>query len=255
MGTDKELRIRHILRSVDGRGYVSVRDLRRTLGVSGMTIRRDLEFLEDSGYLIRKHGGAVRSEATNNLFTFDSRVKENQALKEEVCLLASRFIRDSETIFIDCGTTVFRLCRHIVGRRNLRVVTNSLPVVAELMNHPNIKVSLVGGDVDAQRRAAYGSIAEQAVSRYRADKAFLGAGGISAQRGLSSFDQKEGDITVAFARNARSVFLLCDSTKLERDTFCLFAPLSIVQTIITNPGITPTVKRRYAAMGINVVVK
>ena len=81
------------------------------------------------GYLIRRHGGAVRSEATNNLFTFHRRVKENLPLKEAVCAVASRFINDWETIFIDCGTTAFRLCRHIVRRRNLRVVTNSLPVV------------------------------------------------------------------------------------------------------------------------------
>jgi len=255
MGMDRELRIRHILRSVEGRGYVAVRELRHALSVSEMTVRRDLEFLENSGYLIRKHGGAVRSEATNNLFRFDRRVKENRHLKEAVCAAAARFVRDNETIFIDCGTTAFRLCRHIVGRKNLRVVTNSLPVVAELMNHPNIKVSLVGGDVDAERRAAYGAAAEHAVARYRADKAFLGAGGVSVERGLSSFDQKEGEITAAFARNARSVFLLCDSTKLERDTFYLFAPLSIVQTIVTDPGIASAVKRRYVTAGITIIVK
>ena len=112
MGTDKELRIRHILRSVDGRGYVSVRDLRRTLGVSDMTIRRDLEFLEDSGYLIRKHGGAVRSEATNNLFTFDSRVKENRALKEAVC--ATACISGGE------GLIQHALRRQSNGKRNSR---------------------------------------------------------------------------------------------------------------------------------------
>ena len=255
MGSNRELRIRHILKSVGRRGYVSVRDLGRTLEVSDMTVRRDLDLLENTGYLIRKHGGAVRSEATNNLFVFDSRVKENRARKLAICATAARLVQDEETIFIDCGTTVFRMCRYLVGRRNLRVVTNSLPVVAELMNHPNIKVSLIGGDIDAQRRATYGSAAEQAVSQYHADKAFLGAGGVSATRGLSSFDQKEGNITVAFARNANSAFLLCDSSKLERDTFYRFAPLSIIHTLITDTGISGAVKRRYAALGIAVLVK
>jgi DeoR family fructose operon transcriptional repressor len=121
------------------------------------------------------------------------------------------------------------------------------------MNHPNIKVSLVGGDVDAQRRAAYGSIAELTVSQYHADKAFLGAGGVSIERGLSSFDQKEGNITMAFAQNANSVLLLCDSSKLEHDNFYRFAPLSIVHTIITDHAVAVAVRKRYTAAGIDIV--
>lgn len=253
MGYNRESRSRRILEMFDEREFVSVGDIMRALDVSHMTVRRDLDNLEEKGLLVRKYGGAVRSVATTNLFSFDRRVNANRSKKEAVCRVGARFIEDGDTIFIDCGTTLFRLSHYIVAHRNLRVITNSLPVVAELISCPQIKVSFVGGEIDPERKASYGPKTELAIGEYHADKAFIGADGVSIANGLSSYDEKEGNITRRMAENADMVLLLCDSSKVENDSYSRFAPLALVTYLVTDRGLSPEVGKQYKTHGVMVV--
>lgn len=247
-------RLKHILHTLDKKDFVRVSDLVERLEVSPMTIRRDLGDLERRGLLVRTHGGAMKSEVIASLFSFERRLERNGAAKEAICSAAARFVADGDILFVDCGTTLFRLARHLRGKRNLRVITNSLPVVAELLHAPGVRVSLVGGEVVGERQAVYGAAAERAIGEYHADKAFIGADGLSLKNGLSSYDEQEAGVTRRLAENSDRVFLLCDSSKLERDSYVRFAPLSLFQVLITDHRLERALRDRYRRQGIEIVI-
>ena len=156
----------------------------------------------------------------------------NAEQKDHICRLAAQEIQEGDTIFMDCGSTVFRLCPFI-QHKSIRVITNSLPVVYELKSSA-VMLNLAGGEVDASRQAVHGAMANEHVARYRADKAFVGIDGISLANGLSANSEKEAGITLAMAGHAARTYLLCDASKLERDAYFQFAPLQLVDTLITD---------------------
>ena len=232
---------------------MAVQDLVERFDVTPMTIRRDLAELETKGYLIRQYGGAVRSPAVERLFSFSRRLERAAEQKEEICRLAARFIEDGDVIFVDCGTTLFRLCHHILGRRGVRVVTNSLPVVSELIDHAHVRVSLVGGEVVGERKAVYGRAAERTIATLHADKAFVGVDGISLRAGLSSYDEREAGVTQSMAEAADRAYLLCDSSKIEKDSYFRFASLSMFDVLITDSNLDDALKERYRERGIDIL--
>ncbi len=247
-------RKKHILKSLDKTDYISVNDLVKELDVSHMTIRRDLNGLEAEGYLIRQYGGALKSKAVENLFSFSRRVSRKKEQKEAICKTAAGYIQDNDVIFIDCGTTLFRICKYILNKKNLRIITNSLPVVSELINCSHIKINFIGGEVVHDRKAVYGMFAEKALDEYRANKAFIGADGISLKNGLSSYDEKEGKISGKMAANANKVYLLCDSSKIEQDSFFKMAPVSIIDHLITDKNINKQLVHKYKKNKIKVII-
>ncbi len=249
---EQEDRKKYILSQLESRGKVGLKELADRFSVSEMTVRRDFNELEHQGLLIRKYGGAVKSEAASALFSFNRRVEKHREQKQRICGIAQHYIQDGEIIFIDCGTTLFRLAA-LIKHRSVRVITNSLPVVSELLGSSTVKLTVVGGDVDSDRKACYGSTAEKIIRECSADKAFIGTDGISLRSGMSSFDEKEGRITRAMAHQAREVFLLCDASKIERDSFYQYAPVSLINHLITDSIESRDIKQRYREAGIEMI--
>src|SRR5450759_3228573 len=152
----RELRQKYILNHLSKGESISIQDIVDKCGVSEITARRDLNTLEKRGLLIRTHGGAIKSEITNGMFGFDKKSIKNRDNKIEICRFAAGFVEDNDTIYIDCGTTTYHLSRFLTKFRNLRIITNSLPVVSELLPFTNITVYLIGGELDNSRKALYG---------------------------------------------------------------------------------------------------
>lgn len=249
-----ERRKKFILDQLEKDGSIMIQEIATSCQVSEITTRRDLAELEKSGLLVRNHGGAVMSRGVENLFSFDRKALKNKEKKIQICKKAASFISENDIIYIDCGTTVFHLIPFLKNFNNLRVITNSLPIVSELQYYPHIKVYLIGGELDSKRKALYGPLSMLGLEKYRADKAFIGASGITISRGLSSNDEKEAQITLSMARAASDVYLLCDSSKFEKDAFFKYADLSLISTIITDEGITDQTVQLYKKNKINIVI-
>lgn len=249
---DSELRKKRILQELTTHEFVNLQTMVKEFGVSEMTVRRDFTELERKGLLIRKYGGAVRTEAIETLFSFNRRVERNSENKEAICRAAAQYIEDGDIIFIDCGSTLFRLS-HFIRNKRIRVITNSLPVVSELMGSTTVKLSFIGGDIVEDRQASYGRIAEATIASYNADKAFLGADGISLSSGLSSFDEQEAMVTRKMAEHSKEVFLLCDSSKIENDSFFRFAPIDLVGYLVTDSLPDDRIKEAYIRTGIRII--
>jgi len=239
-----------ILTILDELGEVTVKDLAEKLAISEITIRRDLTLLTADGLVYRTHGGIMKVELTKTPFHFANKAAVNVEEKDHICRLAAKEIQENDIIFMDCGSTVFRLCPFIKNKK-IHVITNSLPVVYELMNS-SVKINLVGGEIDQERQAVHGRIAEEHIGRYKADRAFIGVDGISVENGLSAFSEVEAGITLAMFGNSKISYLLCDTSKLGKDKYFQFAPLSALNVIITNKRTEETDKIEKA--GIKIIV-
>ena len=246
-----QLRKQHLLATLEQHGTVLVAEAAQQLGTTPITIRRDLALLAEQGLVVRTHGGAVRPGIAKHPVAFVAKTTAHGAQKEAICRLAARHVAEGDTIFIDCGSTTFPLCA-LVRHLKIRVVTNSLPVLFALAGTA-VQVVMAGGEVDAQRQATHGAVTVEHLQRYQVDKAFMGVDGLSLKRGLSANSEKEASIYQAVAASAGHVFLLCDSSKLERDQYFQFAPLAAVGTLITDQQAPAELLARYREAGLAVL--
>jgi DeoR family fructose operon transcriptional repressor len=132
------------------------------------------------------------------------------------------------------------------------VVTNSVPVLLELLNS-EVQINFAGGEIDALRQAAHGLIATEHIARYKADIAFVGIDGISLAKGLSANSEKEAEVTIAMTANAKETYFLCDSSKFEKDKYLAFAEISFVKNIVTDHKVSLELKQKYSESGVNFV--
>jgi DeoR family fructose operon transcriptional repressor len=226
-----QTRKQKILEKLNAEGQLDIKVMAAELGTSEITLRRDVTQLAADGMLYRTHGGAMRVNPQEIPYGFINKTAKNSDVKDRICRAAANEIIDGDIIFMDCGSTVFRLCQFIRNKK-IKVITNSMPVVFELQNS-SVSLNIVGGEFDAERQAVHGKIANEHIARYRATKAFLGVDGISI-KGLFANSELEAGITQAFIAKSQQTFLLCDESKIGKETYLKFAEANTVGTIITN---------------------
>ncbi|QEM10204.1 DeoR/GlpR family DNA-binding transcription regulator [Mucilaginibacter rubeus] len=220
-----------IIEQLNQTGEVDIKQLATELDISEITIRRDLNQLAADGLLYRTHGGATKVNPLERPHSFVNKSAQNAGVKDAICRLAAAQINDGDIIFMDCGSTVFRLCQFIKNKK-IKVITNSLPVIYELQDCA-VSVNIIGGELDKERQAVHGTTAIEHINKYRATKAFLGIDGIS-EAGLFANSEHEASITSAFAANSAYTYILCDATKIGKETYLNFAGLNLISAIITN---------------------
>ncbi|MFH0920924.1 MAG: DeoR/GlpR transcriptional regulator [Fibrobacterota bacterium] len=177
----------------------------------------------------------------------------NKVAKKAIGKKASELITDNDTLFIDCGSTPFQIAQHLIGKKNIRIITNSLPVVSELIHDSEIRIIFLGGEVVNTRHATQGAMAERFIAEYRADKAFIGADGFSFENGLSAYDEREGAVSLKMMEQSRESYLVCDSSKLEKDSLYRFAPVTRLTALITDDRAQPEIISRLRKQNITVI--
>ncbi|MCM8820575.1 MAG: DeoR/GlpR family DNA-binding transcription regulator [Candidatus Omnitrophica bacterium] len=209
-----------IVEVLEKKGVISVSELAPILKVSEFTIRRYLEELEKEGILIRTYGGAVKKDnGISSGFFFGEKAKKNINEKKLIAELAFSLIKDGETIFLDTGTTTLEIARLLKrGEKNLVVATNSFPVVSELSQVSYIKVFVIGGFLRNTLMDFAGPFSTEEIGILSFDQAFLGADGISADRGLTTTDTTSAEIEEAVMDRARTINIVADFSKIGRDS-------------------------------------
>jgi DeoR family transcriptional regulator, fructose operon transcriptional repressor len=245
-------RKRVILDLLDEKGSIHSKDLMQIFDASEITIRRDLAAIAKKGLLFRTHGGAMHPSLAKDPepVSFKSKATQNLDKKTHICELAAKFIKDKDVIYLDCGSTVFQICQFIKNKK-IKVITNSLPILYELMG-TQVSISLIGGEVDQERQAAHGKTAIEQIGKYQANKAFISTDGISLANGLSAKSEVESETALSMTKNAHEVFLLIDSSKIEKDSFLKFAPLSTVHSLITDKQSDDKILQKYQKMGLKI---
>jgi DeoR/GlpR family transcriptional regulator of sugar metabolism len=234
-----------ILDEVRRRGGVRVNELTRKLGVSDMTVRRDLDALARQGVLEKVHGGAVPVvEASTHEPGFEAKSGLEQTAKEDIARAAAGLVTPGSAIALSGGTTTFALAHHLLDVPDLTVVTNSVRVAdvfhaAQRTSGPRqgaATVVLTGG-VRTPSDSLVGPVADQAIATLHFDLLFLGVHGISPQAGLSTPNLAEAETNRRLVHSARRVVVVADHTKWGVVGLSSFATLEQVDTLVTDAGL------------------
>lgn len=245
-----ENRRAQILKEIEDRGSVSVVDLATRLDVSEMTIRRDLTDLEKEGVIRRVHGGAVSARGRSYEPPLMLRSAENLDAKQKIGKIAASLVADGDSVALDVGTTTYELARHIVGRRNLTVLTSSLHIANLLFGEPQIRLILSGGIVRKGEGSLIGDLAQHAFHHLHVDRLFLGVGGIHPRAGLTEYSWDDALVKQAMIRSAKEVILVADCSKFNQVVFAGVAPLSVVHQVVTDQPLPPDLAAEFIRLGV-----
>jgi|TARA_B110000211_G_scaffold38443_1_gene39130 DeoR/GlpR family transcriptional regulator of sugar metabolism len=240
-----------IIKWVNTHGYAQVEFLAAQFSTSEVTIRKDLAALADQKKLIRQFGGAAplpASQGETNVVNLPSSIKQN------IGKLAASRIQQGSKIVLDCGSTIAALLPCLRDIPNLVVMTNALDAASQLTksnNEPTILMT--GGTWDSASRSFQGAMAEQLVSAYSFDMAFIGAAGIDVSRGTTTFNELTG-LTRAMARAAHEVVVMATSNKLSNKMPNLELGWENISTLVTDNGISDEDKYLIEQQGVTVLV-
>ncbi len=226
-------RRQRILDAVRANAGVGINELSASLGVSPATVRRDLALLAGEGKISRTYGGAVAGPRPIEL-RLSEKERSCIAEKDEIAMAAAVLIERGDVLLLDAGTTTGRLACQLRHRDGITVVSNGTNTLFTLAEADGIEVVVLGGSLRHTSQALIGPLAEEALRYLYVDKAFLGADGIVGRRGIGCPTPEQAVLKGAMAARARKVFVLADHTKIGKDSFPYWAPISGPVTVITD---------------------
>ncbi len=234
-----------ILTELRRTGAVRVADLIGMLGVSDMTVRRDLEQLAGEGVLRKVHGGAVLAGQVAFEPGFAAKSQLAQGVKQAIGAQAAAMVRPGAAIGLSAGTTTWAMARHLATIAGLTVVTNSTEVadaIFELDAAHSVTVILTGG-VRTPSAALVGPIADRAIAGMHLDRLFLGVHGMDARAGFTTPNLAEATTNRALVDSSREVVVLADSSKWGVVGLADIAPLERATTLITDDELSDDARR------------
>ncbi|MFD7906351.1 DeoR/GlpR family DNA-binding transcription regulator [Kitasatospora sp. NPDC059722] len=244
-------RAARILSHISEAGSADVHALAGLLGVSGATVRRDLQELHDQGLLHRTRGGAVTG-AVNLELPLRHRSEKQQEEKRRIARAAAELVPEGAVVGLTGGTTTSELARVLAERGGVTVVTNAVNVAAELIVRPEIRLVVIGGIARSASYELIGPAAERMLSHYHFDVSFVGVDGLTPHEGCTTHDEMEAQTDRAFLRGSARSVVLADSTKVGRVTFASICPLAEVHDIVTDTGMTDAQEKAIADCGVRV---
>jgi len=245
-------RRRLILERVAEHQSIEAQALADELNVSVMTIRRDIKRLEQDGFLRQTYGGATVHITKSIELGFNSRALQFSAQKRIIGAYAARSIEPGQTLFLGEGTTASQFAQFLPPHPHLLVVTTSLSH-ASLLCSRGVRVVVSGGDLHEGELVMTGSITESVINRFYADVCVLGAAGIDVELGLMELDHEVAAIHRLMVERSRKVVVLADHSKLGYRSPAVVAPISAVNTLITDEEVEPEIIAQLESVGVQVL--
>lgn len=260
LADDKTLMTGHrrarIVERVQREGSVRVADLAERFGVSEVTIRSDLVILEREGRLLRDRGGATAKGShsfVTSLVGVDERASLHLDKKRRIGAAAAQRVSPGDAIIIDAGTTAVEIARRLTHVAPLTVVTNALNVALELGAAAGQRLILLGGTFNRESSSTVGALTEQSLAELSVQKLFLGTQALDTD-GLTDSTMEIAQAKRAMIRSARQVILVTDSSKWGTTSLTKVAPLSEIDTIITDTDLPAEARTQIEALGIELVL-
>lgn len=238
-----------IVAEVRRRGSVRVSELASLLGVSDMTVRRDLDLLDEAGLVAKVHGGAtLRDEHSSDEPGFEAKSLRNMAEKHAIAMAAAARVRPGSAIGVTAGTTTWQLAYHLVDIAGLTVVTNSVQVADVLHQHQRTDRTVVlTGGVRTPSDALVGPVAVNTLHSLHLDAVFMGVHGISERAGFTTPNLMEADTNRAFIAGTDRLIVLADHTKWNVTGLTSIAPLRAATEVITDRGLPDSARHALAS--------
>ena len=244
-----------ILRALMPSGAATVAELAGELGVSEMTIRRDLNLLAGQRLVEKVHGGAVLATGGATEPHFATKRRVNAAAKAAIAEAAVAMVRDGMTVALSAGTTTWQVARRLrQGVRDLTFVTNSLNVAGALEENGWHAIVVSGGSFRTPSDALVGPFANQILRQLNVDLLFLGVHSIDPRVGLTTPNIAEAETNRVLVAAARRVVVVADSSKLGQVSLATFAAIDEVDELITDAGGDPALVAALRDAGLDVAV-
>jgi len=255
MSTKRTDRMREVLSLLRGRGEVDSEVLRAALRVSAATLRRDLSELEEQGLLVRTHGGARALDPSGSEIPVRLRDHRTIAIKRRIAQHAAALVPPGpQAVALTGGVTTSEVARSLKGRPQMTIVTNSLTIAADCAVDAHMKVIVTGGLVRANSLEAVGPMSEHAFQVINVGTAILGADGMSAEVGPTTFDEAEARTAMAMAANAQQVIVAVDGSKIGKVTLAKMVTLNEIDHLVTDSTADSEQLDRIGAAGVRVHV-
>lgn len=251
-----QFRQARLVDAVRERGFISVASVASELGVSEMTIRRDLAELEREGHLVRTHGGALAPEGVGDHAidreepAFEARLRKNQDAKERIAAHAAALIDGCQTVALDVGTTTFLLAQHVADRTGVKFFTSSLRTAA-LLGGGACDVYVPGGQIRGAEMSICGPTATGQFGQLWFDIAFIGVSGITGA-GLFDFSFDDSELKQVYLRRSSKKVVLCDGSKFHRMSLVQVAGFDGLDLVVTDIAPPPDIAAALASAGVAV---
>lgn len=247
-------RHQHILRQLKEEGKINIQELSLLMGVSTVTIRKDLKVLEDMNLLFRTWGGG----SLNNPYTMERSINEKALIhseeKQQIAKAALSLIGSNDSILIGSGTTVFELARQLNPSTPITVITPAAKVTLELSNRPNVELIQLGGTVRPKSSAVVGPAAESALAKISCNLLFMGVDGIDLEFGLSTTNFNEASMGSSMVDSAEKVIVLADSSKFNKRGLAKICNLDQIHSIVTDANVSDRMVKAIQERGVKVVI-
>src|SRR2546427_7061963 len=252
-GLSQHGRMQQILRMLETRDSVPVSELSEAFAVSEVTVRSDLTALARQGFVARVRGGVRALQQGQSEVGFDLRLRLEVERKCAIARAAAALIGEGEAVALDASTTAYYLALELRTKRELVVVTNGLLVATALADAPGITVLVTGGTLRLSAMSLVGDLGADVLRTTRINKGFLGARGLSLERGLMDLNPEEVRLKQEMAGACERVIGIFDGTKWQRSALLPFVPAERVDTIVTDSGAPAELAQAWRDRGVEVV--
>jgi DeoR/GlpR family transcriptional regulator of sugar metabolism len=249
----QEERMQHVLHLLETRDSVLVTELAEAFSVSQVTVRSDLSALARQGLVARVRGGVRALQQGQSEVGFDLRLRLEVERKRAIGRAAAALVDEGEAVALDASTTAYYLALELRGKRELVVVTNGLLVATALADAPGISVLVTGGMLRLSAMSLVGDLGTDVLRTTRINKGFLGARGLSLERGLMDLNPDEVRIKQEMADACEQVYGIFDGTKWHRSALLAFVPVDQLAGIITDSSAPASEVQAWRAAGVDVV--
>jgi DeoR family transcriptional regulator of aga operon len=248
--------LRHdtIRRAIEVDGRVSIADLKDRLGVTEVTIREDLKYLETINVLKRIRGGAVVTRKDGIEMPLEQTSTTNRAEKMAIGAYAASLVENGQTVIIDVGSTTTALAKALSPELvRVVVITNGLNIALGLESLPGVSVIVTGGTLRPLQHSLVAPMGTILLEKLKADVAFLGCNGVDPARGFTNANIAEAEIKQAMVRSAERVVFLADHDKIGAVASAFVGDISCANLLITDTGADPSALASLRSEGLKVV--
>jgi DeoR family transcriptional regulator of aga operon len=243
-----------IIALLEKQGQVKVYELKKIFKVSEVTIRNDLDKLEEKQLLVRTRGGGIQTQRVRFDYQFNKEtthfLKEKQAIAKE----AAKLVNEKDTIILDSGTTTLEIARNLTHLKDLTIITNGIFIAYELSQYPNIKIIMLGGSLSQSSLSLSGPIAAENLKDLYCDKLFLGVNGIDTNYGLFTTHIEDAYLNKIMINMAKEVIVATDSSKFLKRSFAIIAPITSADILITDSNIPKDELRNLNNAGVRTIL-
>jgi DeoR/GlpR family transcriptional regulator of sugar metabolism len=242
-----------IVKLLTQKNSAHVGELGELLGVSEITIRRDLEILETKHIVERTHGGALLSQRLRSEPQFSAKHQTHVKEKHQIGAAAAALVEPQETIFIGSGSTTQQIFSQLFGKKN-RVITSNAAAINECQSS-DIDLILTGGSYRERSHSLTGLLAVQLLQRFYVQKCFIGVDGVSIQYGLTTPNLEEAEVGRTMIEHTNGlVIVVADSSKLGVVADCLTVPLDKIDILVTDSGFDEGYRQEIENLGIKIIL-